>query len=1585
MTNKNNAPASDPGGIDPDQTNIHDASESGDSTPSQDFNTSKPQSGHWKTTDSAIDPPQAGSKSPPDPRVSESKPLPTTKPFENPVPEKLGRFLIRKLLGRGGFGEVYLAFDEQLRREVAIKLTFGSRVGPKAVKMFLKEAQVLAELEHPNIVPVYEIGTTERNDIFIVSKLIDGMDLATRIEKDRPSRELSLEIIAAVADALHYAHSKGLVHRDVKPANILLDKNDRPYLGDFGIALRETDQVKEGEIFGTPAYMSPEQARGEGHRIDNRSDIYSLGVVLYELLAGRRPFKGKTTQELLKQIQIGEVRTPRIFDATITSELERVCLKALSRRPSDRFTIAKDFADEIRWLVQNQLSQGPSDTLRTPAVDTKTDRVASDSGAKQTSREDPAVAELDSANRTGPVVVPKGLRSFDAGDADFFLELLPGPFDRDGLPESIRFWKTRIEATDIDKTFRVGLVYGPSGCGKSSLMKAGLLPMLSTRIERVYVEATPDDTPARLLKELQKRIPDLSATNLADALSMIRRRKLVPSGGKLLLVIDQFEQWLYAHDEYSGQDLTNALLQCDGETIQAIVMVREDFWVSVSRFLRELDTPILERENSAMVDLFDLNHAKKVLSMFGRAYEKLPEERSQWSEPQKAFLTQASEGLSENRKVISVRLALFSEMMKSREWTPASIEDVGGMSGVGVTFLEETFGQKHAPIQYRQHQEAVRGLLSALLPASGTDIKGSMQSVDSLKKAAGYEDKPREFEELMEILDKNLRLITPVDDSSGSETGTTRSYQLAHDYMVPSLREWLTQKQGETKKGRAELKLAERATTWASNPENRQLPTLWEWLQIRRWTEKTKWNKTESKVMGKATRFHGTRLALLSSAFALLIASAMGAKSWIDRRETEREQDAQVAVLQSADVQRLPDELKKVSLLRPGIDAKLEKATEATSEDSEERLKLNVALVGSSPKARKYIADRLPSAQAAQVPILVSSLQPYADQQLKDKYWSIAEERNAKSLLPVASALASWDPTSERWAGVSSTLVDQLVKENPLRVATWIETLRPAKDQLLIRLQNIVLNRGVSASSTEKGLALDMLESYAEVVETLHELIVGGDPKVFATFFAKYQAFNKQALEKLQQELIVKVPEFAPDNETDPKRLAAIERQANAAVALLRLEDPKPVYDFLTVDRDPEALSQFIYRIRGRQVSPSLLIKSFNELHAQSVPDDSTKRQQHYYRLYGMILGLGEYPLDQLPSAERDGLLKTLATMYAEHPSRTIHSAVGWLLRRWGQDESVRSVEEKELAYDATGAREWYVIQVDPRKDENSQPEKPSEQEKTSIDLTAPIYFTMLVYPGGEFEMGDPGKQETKNVPGPIAVSDREVTWRQFSAVDDDTHRKSWEKQIQQQLGERDLHPDEPVFGVNWFETVNYCGWLTECKMPGEKNQCYVKKDLSGSDRKDKGWLSFRSNTDGAWEWPMNPNRGGFRLLTEAEWEYVARGGMETRYSFGSSESLLAEYGWFTDNSEEWSHRTRELRPSVAGVFDIHGNLWEWVDDWNTEGSGRVRRGGGWGIDAAHCVSADRFGDAPGARSINLGFRVALSPSGIPQSPEADK
>ena len=213
--------------------------------------------------------------------------------------------------------------------------------------------------------------------------------------------------------------------------------------------------------------------------------------------------------------------------------------------------------------------------------------------------------------------------------------------DRDGLPDSIRQWKVRIEAEDPEETFAVGVLYGPSGCGKSSLVSAGLLPRLSSRVETVYVEAAADGTEGRTLKRLVRRYPELPAgAGLAECLATVRAGRGPKAGRKLLIVLDQFEQWLHGRSTNDRRPLVEALRQCDGARLQCLLLVRDDFWLALSRFMTEIEVDLVQRQNTALVDLFVPSHARKVLVEFGRAFGACravpqgspPAKRPFWSE-----------------------------------------------------------------------------------------------------------------------------------------------------------------------------------------------------------------------------------------------------------------------------------------------------------------------------------------------------------------------------------------------------------------------------------------------------------------------------------------------------------------------------------------------------------------------------------------------------------------------------------------------------------------------------------------------------------------------------------------------------------------------------------------------------------------------------------------------------------------------------------------------------------------------------------------------------------------------------------------
>ena len=267
------------------------------------------------------------------------------------LPRAFGRYEVRRFLGQGGFGRVYVGYDAALEREVAIKVPLKPLSG-KDVALFLKEAKRLARLKHPGIVIVHDVGVQDGH-CFIVSDFVPGTSLRDWLRARRPTPEQAAEIVAAVADALDHAHNVGTIHRDVKPANIMLDGSLRPILLDFGLALTEAELSGPSPIVvGTPAYMSPEQAMGQGHRIDGRTDIYSLGVVLYAMLCGRRPFRSVDVNELLRQVREDEPQPPRQVVRSIPKELERICLKAMARRISERYTTAGDLAEELRRAIR---------------------------------------------------------------------------------------------------------------------------------------------------------------------------------------------------------------------------------------------------------------------------------------------------------------------------------------------------------------------------------------------------------------------------------------------------------------------------------------------------------------------------------------------------------------------------------------------------------------------------------------------------------------------------------------------------------------------------------------------------------------------------------------------------------------------------------------------------------------------------------------------------------------------------------------------------------------------------------------------------------------------------------------------------------------------------------------------------------------------------------------------------------------------------------------------------------------------------------------------------------------------------------
>lgn len=289
--------------------------------------------------------------------------------YNSYIGTKLGSVTLLKVLGAGTKGVVFVAFQERLNRKVAVKILPKLMASESEIELFLNEAEIVATMSHPNIIPIFEFGETDEL-YYHVMHLVDGYDLDSIICKlqNHPipaKRVLPLKktffIIESLLDALEYAHSEGIVHKDIKPSNILIDKRgDRPFLADFGIATAPGVRAEtiHGLILGSPAYLSPEQAKN--NELDGRTDIYALGITMIKMLAGSLPKRSETPEEVLRR----KIHDPEsfiteslsAFSVNIDNDLEQILMKAIASNPQDRYKNADFFIDALQEYRKNHTS-----------------------------------------------------------------------------------------------------------------------------------------------------------------------------------------------------------------------------------------------------------------------------------------------------------------------------------------------------------------------------------------------------------------------------------------------------------------------------------------------------------------------------------------------------------------------------------------------------------------------------------------------------------------------------------------------------------------------------------------------------------------------------------------------------------------------------------------------------------------------------------------------------------------------------------------------------------------------------------------------------------------------------------------------------------------------------------------------------------------------------------------------------------------------------------------------------------------------------------------------------------------------------
>ncbi len=667
-----------------------------------------------------------------------------------------------------------------------------------------------------------------------------------------------------------------------------------------------------------------------------------------------------------------------------------------------------------------------------------------------------------------------------------------------------------------------------------------------------------------------------------------------------------------------------------------------------------------------------------------------------------------------------------------------------------------------------------------------------------------------------------------------------------------------------------------------------------------------------------------------------------------------------VKSLLMAETAQVPEILAEIEKYRFWADPLLRTEFDKPMATDRQKLNVSLALLPVSSAQADYLFGRLLAARPNEVAVIRDALARHKDG-LLDKLWAAVEstdEGQEPQRLRAAAALARYDPQSEKWARASSTIVHDEVRENPIYLGLWIEMYRPVKVSLCGPLAAIFRDRNAQRAS-ERALATDVLADYAaDDPPLLADLLMDADESQFAVIYAKLSETAGASLPVLTGELDKQLPAERPSS--DERRESLAKRQTNAAVALLRMNQPERVWRLLRHSSDPRVRSYLIDRLGPLGANAQAII---NRLEVE--PDLTARR--------ALILSLGEYTETQITPDVRHALLQKLQAFYRTDGDPGLHLAAEWLLRTWQQEGWLKQTNE-DWANDSEQRQQRLQC-----IDQQLQASRTASVSDSSPPVARQWYVngqgqTMVVIPGPvEFLMGSPPEEHghftderlhARWIGRSFALAAKFVTVEEYRRFEEDYSLYS---KYTQNVG-------VPVVAINWQRGAKYCNWLSAQEGIPPEQWCY---DIVGDEvRLLENYLSL----------------SGYRFPTEAEIEYATRAEARTSRYYGETDDLLAKYAWCIKNSQDKTWPVGSLKPNDFGLFDALGNCLTWCQDAyesypesndnaavdDREGSlvvtatdYRVARGGSHFNLASYVRSAKRYALEPSNRGVFLGIRPA--------------